>query len=407
MGRTGHGLRLRGRDDAVHGAPDHRDRHLPAAGREGGGGAGALRLAVQERAHQGVQRRLDPVQPLVGEQVVDQLAGYQALVGEQLADDRLELAPRLRVGEAAQVAGVDLRAEAGGRDQGERGDPERVPGGGGERHGAAQRVTHQMGALDADRVEHPENGAGQHLDRAVADVLGGRAVPGQVERVDAVPRGHRLLQEQPGVAVAAVAVDEQHHVAVLAGPGVADLPPADLGRLDGGAALRLVGHAGVDHRAGLRHGGVEVAVADAGGSDQRDGAADGDVFPHPGDDAPQGTGVGRLQRPGDLLRLDVREVVAGAHVVALGHDPGGDLAELHRQAPLRHRHRDDPLVVLICLPRGRFAWSCRRRASWRGGRLVLGAGTPLRPFGSSRRWARRLRLHRVHSATVLTAFTMR
>ena len=88
------------------------------------------------------------------------------------ADDRLELAPRLRVGEAAQVAGVDLRAEAGWRDQGERGDPARVPGGGRDRDGAAQRVTDQVGALGADRVEHAENGVGQHLDRAVADVLG-------------------------------------------------------------------------------------------------------------------------------------------------------------------------------------------------------------------------------------------
>jgi hypothetical protein len=247
-----------------------------------------------------------------------------------------------------------------GAIKGERGDAERVPGGGGERHGAAQRVTDQVGALNADRVEHAENGVSQRFDRAVADVLGRRAVPGQVERVDAVARGHRLLQEQPGVAVAAVAVDEQHHVAVLAGPDVADLPPADLGRLDGGAAGRLVGHAGVDHRACLRHGGVEVAVAHAGRGDQRDRAADGHVLTHVRDDPAHGAAAGRLQRAGDLVGLDVREVVAGAHVVTLGHDPGGDLAELHRQAPLRHRHGDDPLVG-----------------------------------------------HRAHSATVLTAFTMR
>jgi hypothetical protein len=155
-------------------------------------------------------------------------------------------------------------------------------------------------------------------------------------------------------------VDEQHHVAVLAGPGIADLPPADLGGLDGGAAGGLVGHAGLDHRACLGHGGVEGIVADAGGSYQRDRAADRHVLADPGHDAPQGAGVGRLQRPGDLLGLDVREVVADAHLVALGRDPDGDLAELHRQAPLRHRHGDDPLVG-----------------------------------------------HRVHSATVLTAFAMR
>src|SRR5262249_6024279 len=31
-----------------------------------------------------------------------------------------------------------------------------------------------------------------------------------------------------------------------------------------------------------------------------------------------------------------------------------------------------------CLPRGRFGWSCRRRASRRSGRRVLPAGTPQR-----------------------------
>jgi hypothetical protein len=182
-------------------------------------------------------------------------------------------------------------------------------------------VTDQVGALDADRVEHAENGVSQRFDRAVADVLGRRAVPGQVERVDAVARGHRLLQEQPGVAVAAVAVDEQHHVAVLAGPDVADLPPADLGRLDGGAAGRLVRHAGVDHRARLRHGGVEVAVAHAGRGDQRDRAADGHVLTHVRDDPAHGAAAGLLAptllaNPGNgNSRADLHGPVRTAHGV--------------------------------------------------------------------------------------------
>src|SRR2546430_981368 len=208
-GRAAPRLGRRGGDDTVGAAPDPRPRPRAADGGDRRGGVGALPVAVQERSQQRVQSRIDPVQPLVGEQVVDHLAGHQALVGEQLADHRLELAPGLRVGEAAQVAGVDLRAEAGWRDQGEGRDPPRVPGRGGGRGGAAQRVTDQVGALGADRVQYPEDGAGQRADRPVADVLGRRAVPGQVERVHAVPRGHRLLQEQPGVAVAAVAVEDR------------------------------------------------------------------------------------------------------------------------------------------------------------------------------------------------------
>src|SRR5262249_17481759 len=155
----------------------------------------------------------------------------QALVGEELADHRLELAPRLGVGEAAQVVRVDLGAEAGRRDQRERGDPARVAGGDRQDDGAAHRVAHQVGAPGTGDGEYAGDRAGQHVERAVTDVLGRRAVTRQVERVHPVARGQRFLQEQPGVPVAAVAVDEQYHVALLPGPGVADLPAADVGRL--------------------------------------------------------------------------------------------------------------------------------------------------------------------------------
>ena len=129
-----------------------------------------------------------------------------------------------------------------------------------------------------------------------------------------------------------------------AGPGVADLAPADVGRLELGAPAGVVGHARVDHRARLEHGGVEGVVADLRRGDQRDRAADRHVLTDPGDDAAHRPGVGGLQRAGDLLRLDVRQVVADLHLVPLRDGPRGDLAELHRQAPLRHRHGDDPVI---------------------------------------------------------------
>ena len=79
-------------------------------------------------------------------------------------------------------------------------------------------------------------------------------MPGQVERVHVMARGQRLLQEQPGVAVTAVPVHEQHNVTVLAGHGtsskdvgtgsVAVLADMVLGVLDaiGAEHAHLVGH---------------------------------------------------------------------------------------------------------------------------------------------------------------------
>ena len=105
------------------------------------------------------------------------------------------------------------------------------------------------GRVGGDRV-------GQGLHRAVADVLGRRAVPGQVERVHPVPGGQRLLQEQPGVPVTPETVHQQHHVPVLAGARVADLPAADVDGRHLGAAGGVLRHAGFDHRAGRRDRGV-------------------------------------------------------------------------------------------------------------------------------------------------------
>ena len=84
----------------------HRDRHRAADRAEGRRGLHALRVAVEQEAWQGVQGLVHAVQALVGEEVVNYLAGDQAVVGKELADLRLELAPRLRVGEAAQVADI-------------------------------------------------------------------------------------------------------------------------------------------------------------------------------------------------------------------------------------------------------------------------------------------------------------
>ena len=86
-----------------------------------------------------------------------------------MPDDRLELAPRLCVGETAQVADIDLRTESGWCDQGQRRDPPRGPGSGRDRDSAAQRVTDQMGTLLDDDT--------QRIDSAAAITAIGGAVP--------------------------------------------------------------------------------------------------------------------------------------------------------------------------------------------------------------------------------------
>ena len=116
-------------------------------------------------------------------------------------------------------------------------------------------------------------------------------------------------------------MDEQDHVAVFASSRVADLPPANVGRLELGAADGIVRDACVDHRAGLRDGRIEIVVGDVRRGDQRDRAADRHVLTDPRDDAAHRPGVGRLQRARDLLRLDVREVIADLDVISLRDDP--------------------------------------------------------------------------------------
>jgi hypothetical protein len=63
-------------------APDHGDRDLDR-GQQGGGVDGLL-VPVEQGPKEGLEGRLDPVQALVPEQVVDQLPVDLALVGEQL-----------------------------------------------------------------------------------------------------------------------------------------------------------------------------------------------------------------------------------------------------------------------------------------------------------------------------------
>ena len=133
------------------------------------------------------------VDPLEGEQVVDQLAGDQRRVAEQLLDMGLQVLPALGRDEALEIVAVDLAAEPGAPDQGQRGDPRRRRPRDGERDGTAHRVADQMGGFDPERIREAGDDAGEETDRAVADILAGAAVSRQVERVDRPPGGERLM----------------------------------------------------------------------------------------------------------------------------------------------------------------------------------------------------------------------
>ena len=88
-------------------------------------------------------------------------------------------------------------------------------------------------------------------------------------------------------------------------------------------------------------------------------------------------GVGRALEDAGVAVKPGREIVhPQVHRVGVGPAPFGhaehphaelapcaDIGRLDAQIPERTDH--------LALPRGRFAWSCRRRARWRGGRLIL------------------------------------
>ena len=64
-----------------------------------------------------IERRTDPVEPLVAEQFLDHLAADQRRVVHQLSEHLLHLAPALRPDKTVDERAVDLRPEPDGGDQ--------------------------------------------------------------------------------------------------------------------------------------------------------------------------------------------------------------------------------------------------------------------------------------------------
>ena len=94
--------------------------------------------------------------------------------------------------------------------------------------------------------------------------------------------------------------------------------------------------------AGLGHGRGDLVLGGVGLGEDRDGARHRRVPAGLGHDRAQHPVLVGLQGAGDLVGLDLGEVLAVGDPVADLHQPLGDLAVGHRQAPLGHHHRPDP-----------------------------------------------------------------
>ena len=172
-------------------------------------------------------------------------------------------------------------------------------------------------------------------------------MPRQVEGVDRTRRGKRLVVEQPVVEVAAEAVDQDDRRAAFAPCEIADLPPVDLHRLGGGAAVLVIVFG--RHEVGLEVGdeGVDVGVGNALIGDDAEQAADRQHVAFLGDAAPEHAGVRRLDRAGDLLGLDIDDLIARRERIAFAHKPSGDLPLLHGEAPFGHANGADAFAHLL------------------------------------------------------------
>ncbi len=328
------------RQDLVLAAPDHLHRHGQLA--QPAGQLQRLPAAGEAFPGDAVERRLDAIQALVLQHLLDHLARDGGRIGDQHLEHRLQLLAPPRLHEAVDVGHVDLGPERRRADQGRRRDPIGVVERQVERDGAAERVADQMRLGDLLGVHEVEHRRRERADvgLAAAQILGRAAVAGQVERIGDVVFRERLLIELPAVQVAAEAMDEDHR-RPLARPHLEIAQAAAAGLDRRRLRPRLAGLGGVRRELLLerRDEAVEIAVRHAvvghhgeQGAD-RHGLALADHLP------PQRPRYRALEDVGDLRGLDVEDLLAGGDLGAHLHQPARDHSFLHRQAPLGHDDR--------------------------------------------------------------------
>ena len=222
-----------------------------------------------------------------------------------------------------------------------------------------------------------------------------RAVPGDVGDHEA----GTAVRVEPGEGLPEVSA------LLRPSPGREPVPPHV--EPDRDLLAELADH-GPDPLRPFQRGGADVDAGAAGGERGRErgvvtdaaGQLDRDVEPahHIGEQSRVGAAAERGVQVDqvDPLRPGLLPGQRGLERVAVA----GLAARRALDQPYRlaagHVHRGQQRQAhSLCLPRGRFAWSCRRRARRQSGRRVLVAGTPQTPL---RRSARRLRRPRASQA---------
>src|SRR5918995_3861473 len=291
------------RDDLVVLAPDHEYGHVEA-GEIGPFGLAAVREHLVGNRAQGF---VHPVHALEAQFVVDEPACDEVGVRKQEPQNSLHLPAAVCGDKTLDVVFVDLLPEPGAGDEDERRDPLAVC----ERERAGYCTTHRM--PDQVRLLHTHlvHKASQDLDEgvevALAHILGGLAVAGQVEGVNGASRlGEGLLVEDPDVYVAAEAVQkDKGRTFALPDLQVLYVPAADLDRLRFGTAGLRRRLFGVEALQELLDERIYLLVGDVRRRDHAEQRAHGQNLPLPGDAAAKDALGGRLDGVIDLLALDL------------------------------------------------------------------------------------------------------
>ncbi len=196
----------------------------------------------------------------------------------------------------------------------------------------------------ATQVKPPRNHGVQNLAQPRRQRLGRGdlrvdirpPVRGQFHRMDRTVRRQGFLHEHPACRVRAEAV-QQHQRNPVARPGT-DHAQRQTARIDHPFAQAAFGNLG--RRCHFGHG-VKFGLGRPGIGDQRDRGATWRGLPRLHQDAPQDAFGLRLDHVGDLLGLDLDELVARGHSLAFSLQPQGNLALGHRHAPFGHGHGVD------------------------------------------------------------------
>src|SRR5918994_173012 len=329
------------RDDLVVLAPDHEYGHVEA-GEVGPVGLATVREHLVGNRAQGF---VHPVHALEAQFVVDEPACDEVGVREQEPQNALHLPAPVRGDKALDVVFVDLLPKPGAVDEHERRHPlavcERERAG----HRTTHRVSYQVRLLHTHLVHKARQNSHEGVEVALAYVLGGLAVAGQVEGVDGASRlGEGLLVEDPDVDVAAEAVQkDEGRTFALPDLQVLYVPAADLDCLRFGTASLRCRQFGVEVLQELLDVRIYLLVGDVRRRDHAEQTAHGQDLALPGDPAAKDALGRRLDGVVDLLALDLDDLVALGKLGTLLEEPLDDRSFCHREAPLGHPQLEDSL----------------------------------------------------------------